>query len=365
VEPLDNDSSNPVGDDAGEAQQQVHTVPEIILSSSTLSLREKLRSMGVKLMLVERWNGMKKGEVLEENELVRSSTSSSASATAATTKKLANDNDDASSSPNVKAELVALRRAQASGETVGADVSISIKPVTNNNNWLLKSPKRIPPLRVTGIDDCSAFFEVYYNTCGQIGTRAIGSSPHLSSSPPPELGLHHDVPLLLCRKLGPFLHSSVKSLLTTKKRKFRATTHDGYGDGYASINIHDILLPCAVHDLICALVWAMKADEQASYQSDLADEEKFDDDDDHEDVGSHHLVVRAVPYGGEEAQATAVGTIGSHSSKGFNASPDFLDQLQQNNACGEGNASMQSCHYGEMLMLAVRRALAAKDPIEL
>jgi hypothetical protein len=46
VQPLDNDSSNPVGDDAGKAQQQIHTVPEIILSSSTLSLREKLRSLG-------------------------------------------------------------------------------------------------------------------------------------------------------------------------------------------------------------------------------------------------------------------------------------------------------------------------------
>jgi hypothetical protein len=90
-------------------QDDIKLVPEVVITSSTRETREKLRSMGVKLVLLERWEEAK-GEFQES--IIDSAQSQ------------ANDRKGVDASPAVKAELAALRRAQVYGQTVGADVSI-------------------------------------------------------------------------------------------------------------------------------------------------------------------------------------------------------------------------------------------------
>jgi len=327
-------------------------VPEIVLSSSTLALREKLRSMGVTLMLLDSWHGMK-GE-FEEEAMVRSTQSMAAAAAEASARQLED------SSPNIKAELVALRRAQVFGQTVGADVSVQVHAKKNgSNNLPSRSPKRIPPLYMTGMDDCAAFFEVYYNTCGQMGMGKLGSGNNNNNNNNKKAhGLSHDVPLLLCRKLGPFLHATIQSVRSSTR------TSKTFGGGGVKdhqqppattssiIELQGHLLPCAVRDLVCASVNAMLADDSRRKVESEACEKK------NETVGSHHFTVRPTAYAGEEASggtATTLGSsIGTHCSKGLNGAYSVLMACSDVNCDDEegDDESTQYCRHGELLMLA-------------
>jgi hypothetical protein len=302
---VDDDDDNLVTEERD--RDAIKLVPEIVITSSTRQTREKLRSMGVKLVLLERWEEAE-GEFQES--IIDSAQSQ------------ANDRQGVDASPAVKAELAALRRAQVYGQTVGADVSITTKP---RSNVRFRSPKGIPPLVVAGEDDCAAFFEVYLNSLGQIGS-GTPQAWHASDLP-------HDVPRLICRKLGPFLHSSMQSLDLKKKRSDSLTKSDGStSDEHVSIELRGILLPCAVRDLICAIINGMLASEIEINSSE-----------------SQNLIVRTTTYDGEELQAIQ-GAIGSHSSAWLNTKADVWGHLQEGHEDGK---TVQQCRYGEVLMMAV------------
>lgn len=102
-------------------------------------------------------------------------------------------------SPTVKADLEALRKAQAYGEVAGADVSIKIKAKKNDPANTQDSPKQQQGITVVGYDNVAAFFEVYFNRLGQ-----VMNCDHQS---------RRRLPQLFCpRELGPFMHGSLKSL---------------------------------------------------------------------------------------------------------------------------------------------------------
>jgi hypothetical protein len=292
---------------------EVKLVPEIVISSSTRQTREKLRSMGVKLVLLERWEDAE-GE-FHENIIQP---------------EHANEHTGADASPAVKEELAALRRAQVYGQTVGADVKVTTKP---RATMRFRSPKGIPPLVVSGEDECAAFFEVYLNSLGQIGF-GTPQAWHASDLP-------FDVPRLLCRKLGPFLHSSMQSLDLKKKRSNAMAKSDGSLDEHVSIELRGILLPCAVRDLVCAVINGMLVSETQSNSS--------SDDSSKVNADSQNLIVRANAFDGEELQAIQ-GTIGSHSSVWLNGKADFWGHLQEGYEDGK---TVQQCRYGEVLMMAV------------
>jgi hypothetical protein len=288
-------------------RDDIKLVPEIVITSSTRQTREKLRSMGVKLVLLERWEEAQ-GEFQES--IIDSAQSQ------------AKDRNGVDASPAVKAELAALRRAQVYGQTVGADVSITTKP---RSNVRFRSPKGIPPLVVSGEDDCAAFFEVYLNSLGQIGS-GTPQAWHASDLP-------HDVPRLLCRKLGPFLHSSMQSLDLKKKRSDSLAKSGGSSsEEHVSIELRGILLPCAVRDLICAIINGMLASETEINSAE-----------------SQNLIVRTTTYDGEELQAIQ-GAIGSHSSTWLNSKANVWGRLQEGHEDGK---AVQQCRYGEVLMMAV------------
>jgi hypothetical protein len=288
----------------------LHIVPEILLSSSTLSLREKLRSMDAKLWLLERWDN-------QTGEFDESALQISAGFHAT-------NKENGDESPNIKAELMALRRAHALGETVGADVSVSLK-ARKTNFWSTRTTKQIPPLFLKGIDDCATFFEIYLNRCGHIASM----DEHLS----PERWC--DVPLLMCRRLGPFLHSTMKSLSVYRRNPSSSST-----EGYSSIHVEGIFMPCAVRKLLCAAVNVM----QFAARSEQEPAEKRNENN---SVGTHNFVVQATTYEVEEKRMKiGTGTIGSESSKSFNGGKDFLCVV-------DGCNNLQKCHYNETLEVAV------------
>lgn len=289
---------------------ELSVVPEIVLSSSTLSLREKLRSMDVKLWLLERW-GNQTGEFQESYLQTPAGTA-------------VNNKENNDESPNIKMELMALRRAHVFGETVGADVSVLLK-AKKSNLWSTHSTKQIPPLCVRGIDDCASFFEIYLNRCGRIASFHEQLTPEQWS----------DVPLLMCRRLGPFLHATMKSLCVTRRQASGSTT-----EGYSSMHVDGILMPCTVRKLLCAAVGVMQV---AAHSCQKPAETRNEDN----PVGTQNFVVQVTTHDGEEnARKIGTGMIGSQSSKRFNGGKDFLCAVESCN-------NIQKCHYNESLEVAV------------
>ena len=185
-------------------------VPIIVLSSTTFHLRSKLRSMGAKLFYSYDQKVEFEEAVLERRKA----------------EKTTQDETD-----NVHQELEALRRAQAHGQTAGADVSIATKTKTTT-----KSPRSVPPLCLIGDEDCFAFFEFYLNTLGRGTTWLQGNG---------------DVPLLLSRKVGPFAHASLQSLPVTSRREASESQDKSTDDNHAAIDLRGPILPCAMVELVC------------------------------------------------------------------------------------------------------------------
>jgi len=269
-------------------------VPMIVLSSTTQHLRSKLRSMGAKLVYYHDRNVEFEEAVLERKK----------------PEKVTEDETE-----EVHQELEALRRAQAQGETAGADVSIATKTKATT----VTSPRSVPPLCLVGEDDCSVFFEVYLNTLGRHSTWLKGNG---------------DVPLLLSRKVGPFAHSSLQSLSVTSRRE----ANDETTDHHAAIELRGPILPCAMEELVCTATSRMVQDTPEKGQPSRGQED---------DVGSHYFVVQAQAHDGEERPSVDSATTGSAGSRWLNDGSDMYERLSVN----EDGASQ--CDYGEVVSMIV------------
>ncbi|CAB9516134.1 expressed unknown protein [Seminavis robusta] len=340
-------------------------LPEIVFTSSSRMFRRWLHQSGVEaIRLAEEWRGHCRGTVFTEAIIRQQKPPLKEKAHAGTSKTKSHDSQgilpdkilkennpqstdtpsnsncgngsksnlpaptpskttspsDSSTSPCVKAELAALRRAQVFGETVGADVSVSIKPKA------IAGPKvslgSLPPLVVTGWDDCAAFFEVYLNlgtTCCISSLRDAGggkadgavddakgssSSTTAKADNEPSQNMEsiqrldwqgqHDVPVLICRGLGPFANATMKSLTASGAPHF-GQNQEGEGDQntheYASLEIQGgPILPCAIMELLQGLAQIMLTDHKRNPPKDA--EMSHDGD---ALVSSHSLILRAVP----------------------------------------------------------------------
>jgi hypothetical protein len=156
-----------------------HFLPRVLVSSCGESFLQSLRDTGVDTM-----------KVLEDPI-----THSNA------TKGSEKDDRQKPMSPTVKADLEALRKAQAYGEVAGADVSIKIKTKTKENKPMAQ-PKDLA-ITISGVDDVASFFEVYLNRLGWV-KETIGDALLPRSLPK----------LISPREMGPFWHASLKSLET-------------------------------------------------------------------------------------------------------------------------------------------------------
>jgi hypothetical protein len=283
-------------------------VPEIVVSASTAVLRKNLGALGIDTMPLDRRTKVvdsEKGGASVDAPGYRQS-----------------DVDD--TSPNVKAELVALRRAQVLGKAAGVDVTVSIRP----NNDKKQNEKQIFPLVLSGMDDCAAFVELYLNTYGQI-EKGLNSARASEMNP--------DVPLLLCRKLGPFVNAAVKRVVCRNQNSVQHSSDEFAMNQSASIHLGGYILPCALRDLFCASASLMLANAQSNPP--LADQSSEDG------VGSHHVVVRAFQFSDDKDSRLESYGMRAHGNQNgpwsVVKSAPFLD------------ADTQSCQSDEELTLAV------------
>ena len=295
-------------------------VPEIILSSSSQSLRNKLRSMNVTLHLLYEWNCQT--GVFEDEWLYRSSPSG---ANSNPIHRTTEPTGSGSTSPNVMAELIALRRQQMTRWRVGPDIAVMMKPKSRSHlNQYTPSPKGVPPLRVTGKEQCATFFDLYYHSLGQVGATNYVENFRVKE-------LTFDIPLLICRKIGPSLHASIQSNDVTKREPPVGTDKMSSN---ATLDLSGYFLPCAIRDLTCAMVDAMQVRKNAS------------DDVDHGHDACHFVIQTTVHPGNELKNVSGLGAIGTQCSKRLNGSWNFLDAVSD-------KIDIQCCHHDEVLRLAV------------
>jgi hypothetical protein len=183
-----------------------------------------------------------------------------AAATAAAVRK--NSRINVLLSPGVRADLEALRRAQAFGESAGADVMVKVKKSGAGADEDGKGNENLPKaIRISGWENVSLFLEVYLNLFGDTMGSGDNTAKENSASTAP-LSLHvpkasnKRLPLLICPNangIGPFEHASLKSLRLFPVERVPAagsnkgepsTTHGN------AIEICGIVLPCAVRKLL-------------------------------------------------------------------------------------------------------------------
>ena len=158
---------------------KVTHVPMIVLSSTTKETRFFLKKMGITIKL---WhsNGDSFGEykTVEENFVTNSSEDD-------TTDYQSDDN-----AMKLREELEDLRKA--AHESVGAEVSILTSKAFRDSGEK-NTTKKVQTFVILDHDDCSAFCEIFLNMHGL---------PHFCQDS--DQNSHQiDVPLLLCRYLGP------------------------------------------------------------------------------------------------------------------------------------------------------------------
>lgn len=228
--------------DSEESVDGLTLQPEILVSQSTRAMRDFLRSHEIRFAPVDIHG------VFPENDDTHANLDGKFQNTVA--------------SPGTKADLEALRRAQVSGKTVGADVSVVRKP---RSAPLVMDDPAPHALLIAGHDDCAAAADLCFNTLGHWGV-----SPRDRTGP---------LPKLLARGLGPFAHASLQSLRVIKNRGLDHTVE--------SLEIQGYVLPCALPNLVQAVVAGLRSDQahgrNASeaihpHQTNL--------------VGSHHVVLQ-------------------------------------------------------------------------
>jgi len=376
-------------------------LPKITMTSSSAAFRDKLRQSGVETMfLLKAWNKKEAGKAFSE-DMIRQEILEKPSVAAESGRvkplKVVNDNRDniklkessdptlvgkgskysvsashesprkdnsklsqllspakSSNSPMVEDELAALRRAQVFGQTVGADVTITVKPKPATGPKI--DLQSVPPLYVIGFDDCAAFFGVYLNLssscCVPFNTGAEknaddrdkknrGNNLNMTA----HWKLPDDVPLLVCRNIGPFLHSTMKSLtvrgnphtLPTNVESNSTNTDsplDNQQD-YASLEIQGgPILPCAILDCFLGLTQLMQADQQLHPLSSPFKTDPATNDEEQEEevmVGSHNLILRAFPSQverrDEDRPSARTGIVGSGRAETLNYTPNVASSV--------------------------------------
>ena len=324
-------------DDLRAKGQQQRIVPMIVFSSTTSYLRLKLKSLGVDLRLLsalQRTNGdsYAANAIFLEHFLEAEDVSAMKGRDAN-----AADGD----AESVHAELDAIKWA----DDEKGKITVDRKKKAQQNKYNAAYAKKIPPLYVSGDDDCAIVYELLLNTYGLTSGVPEGRSGTQVL----------DVPLLLCRSLGPCMHMTLRTLSVGSRR------HDGEGNMNQQLTLEERqqqpstslassasilelrgpILPCALRDLTCAMInWMLldkyKHDEQQRRKGSLP---QLDDT----DLSSHQFAMFVQAHEGEwnnnSVSTTQKFSTGTSSSLHFNGSSMKLLSKDQ-----EGNNSLSKWH---------------------
>lgn len=282
-----------------------HWQPRVLLSKCGEPFRQVLRDSGVERM-----------EVLQEPQ---------------STQTLKEKVKNHVMSPTVKADLEALRKAQAFGEVAGAEVSIKIKPHKKDSK---PSANQSMAITVVGMDNVAAFFEVYFNRLGRVQER--------------DDELTRTLPTLICpRGLGPFWHASLDFLEARPvKPKTSETMHNGILEIQGSV-----ILPSVIRQLVALsarkmhLLHAERPAESSGWTIRSPSKEK---------AGTHYVVVHAVE---EEESILARSKVNKNrmelASLLFNNVAMHRNLESEGHLVGNTNFSISDCRSGTTLQLVV------------
>ena len=243
---------------AGGEETDDDPVPMVLVSSTSDSFRKQLESNGLDL------NQGSEGE--ESFELLESIQQREArerqriiAATAAASRK-SKQMFNSLVSPSVRADLEALRRAQAFGQSAGADVMVKVKEKSDGADEDANEKDDLPKgMKLSGWDNVSLFFEVYLNLFGDVmaGETVIETAalPFLNVKATNKI-----LPLLVCpNAFEPFDHASLKKLSlfpaekvsdngsqSKEKRKDNESTENHSN----TMEIRGIILPSAMRKIL-------------------------------------------------------------------------------------------------------------------
>ena len=237
-------------------------VPMVLVSSTSDAFRKQLELNGMDLIHnIDSEESFQLLESIQERESrVRKKISA---ATAAAMQKNKGFFDNVLLSPGVRADLEALRRAQAFGESAGADVFVKLKKSGAASEDGVKGNEILPKaIRVSGWDNIALFLEVYINLFGD--TMSTDDNPvtapfssHISKASRKRL------PLLICpntKGFGPFEHASLRRLRLFPAERIPTTennipekkneTEQPKACHGNAMEIGGILLPCTIRKLL-------------------------------------------------------------------------------------------------------------------
>jgi hypothetical protein len=212
--------------------------PVIAFSSTTVELREKVKSMGANLKLLRPNKSIVNGSSDVEETFSEDI--------------LGHSKPQAPESQGEAADLRALREANNSS-TRSTEVEVTQKKKLQSG----KRASSIPPLYVSGDEDCAVVYELLLNTCGFSLSGSYGNWQ-----------MQHDVPLLLCRSIGPCLNTVLKTLSVSACRD-NAYWYQLNGQGnqseqsYESVmELYGPVLPCSIRDMMCSAINFMVLDQK-------------------------------------------------------------------------------------------------------
>lgn len=217
-------------------------LPIISFSSTTAKLRAKIKSMGAKLKVqrLDRTSSdvNRKGEQEFTEDMLEN----------LKPRPLPESEGEA-------ADLRALREANfSSKDNRPTEVEVTQKKKAQNGG----DASSVPPLYVSGDDECAIVFELLLNTCGLSVSGHFGCWQFLQ----------HDVPLLLCRSIGPCLNTVLKTLSISARRDNVYWNQLNSQEGQKEINsdsvmeIYGPILPCSLRDMMCATINWVTLDEK-------------------------------------------------------------------------------------------------------
>ncbi len=241
------------GDDAGR-----FIAPMVVFSSTTSCFRSKLKSIGVNLRVFTKTehdnvHTRKDCAILFSESLLDT-----------TDNGVASTEGDAAS---VQSDLEVMKLENNDKEQVRVEVK------KRNQHQKVGKPGNVdsPPLFVCGDDDCATVYELLMNTYG----LSVGLETKLSKGGIESVPL--DVPLLLCRSLGPCMHTALRTLSFSSRRDCGYLSQvqinesnflsDGNSTAKAALELRGPILPCALRDMTCAVVNFMMLDKYTQDQS--------------------------------------------------------------------------------------------------
>ena len=351
------------------SNQNGSIVPQIILSSTTRAMREKLREMGIVFYI-------RNGLVFEEDGPSYHG-------------KDKGQCSDREKDQVDEKEMEALRNSRNSDAIGILSPSFSKKKMRRLNLHAkkeqdLQQKKYRHALVVFGYQDCQALYEYFLNSSGKAFFNTFKESKirkqKRANLQKGDDWNHHfsDVPLLICRNsLGLSLHMSLSRLAcVSKRRKLEEgeQTSRPANTLNSSIELRGPIMPCAARELVASTALMLQADASPCsnpLESDHRQERHSSKLTQTEDIGSHYFVAHFQSHSGEFllTDPNSKNNLNVVTSSGY--SPDFADltghasSLRFNGHSGfatvgsipddqiDSPSGVQECAMGEVINMIV------------